>query len=334
MTTMKSFLGDQRGGTAILFGLMLLPLMAAVGAAVDDSRAANVRTAMQAAADAAALLLAREGGTLSNRGLTDRARQVFQANFHRPGAEVGQFEVEKTSTSIRVTAEGSVKTVIMGIFRIDTIKLSTVSEVGWGQNRIELALVLDNTLSMASSSKMPELKKAVRELLIDPGKGCARPRRHQDFNRAVRYPGERRRRQPQREPGSISMPMCERDLRVDRGDWRGCIADRDMPYDTDDAAPAQRQHPLPGRGVPHRFARTNPAADRQLPRPAHDRRGHASVRQHQHHDRRRLGPCLAEPKRPARSGGAVRNAARRKDHGRAHRRRQHAQSLHVQPRPD
>jgi Flp pilus assembly protein TadG len=77
MTTMKSFLSDQLGGTAILFGLMLLPLMAAVGAAVDYSRAANVRTAMQVAADAAALLLARDGGTLSNDRLAAGRGRFF-----------------------------------------------------------------------------------------------------------------------------------------------------------------------------------------------------------------------------------------------------------------
>jgi Flp pilus assembly protein TadG len=132
MTTIKSFWDDRRGGTAILFGLMLLPLMAAVGAAVDYSRAANVRTAMQAAADAAALLLARDGVALSNNRLAARAREVFLANFHRRDARVGVIDVEKTNRSIRVNAHGSVKTALMGIFRIDTINLSTTSEVGWG----------------------------------------------------------------------------------------------------------------------------------------------------------------------------------------------------------
>jgi Flp pilus assembly protein TadG len=54
MTRIKSFLDNQRGGTAILFGLLLLPIMAAVGAGTDHARATNVRTAVQAAVDAAA----------------------------------------------------------------------------------------------------------------------------------------------------------------------------------------------------------------------------------------------------------------------------------------
>src|SRR3954466_6113310 len=85
MNRIKSFPSDQRGATAILFGLLLLPLMAAVGAAVDYSRAANARTAMQTAVDAAALLAARDAGGLTTQGLTDRTRQAFLANFNKPG---------------------------------------------------------------------------------------------------------------------------------------------------------------------------------------------------------------------------------------------------------
>src|SRR5882762_3176190 len=175
MTRVKTFSSDQHGGVAILFGLLLLPVMAAVGAAIDYSRAANVRTAMQSAADAAALLAARDSGSLSDSGLADRARQAFLANFRKPDAALDPVRFEKTATAIRVSASGSIKTVIMGIFRIDSIKLAATGEAAWGQNKIELALVLDNTGSMASSNKMTELKKAVRDLLNTLQKASSDP---------------------------------------------------------------------------------------------------------------------------------------------------------------
>jgi Flp pilus assembly protein TadG len=80
MTRIKSFLHNQRGGTAILFGLLLLPIMAAIGAAIDYSRATNVRTARQAAADAAALLATRDAAGLRDAGLVARAQQRRIAN--------------------------------------------------------------------------------------------------------------------------------------------------------------------------------------------------------------------------------------------------------------
>ena len=50
---------DRNGGVAPLLALCLIPLVLAVGAAVDYSRAGSVRTAMQAAGNATALMLAK-----------------------------------------------------------------------------------------------------------------------------------------------------------------------------------------------------------------------------------------------------------------------------------
>ena len=50
---------DERGNTAVLFALALIPMMGFVGAAVDYSRATNFRAKMNQAADAAALVVAK-----------------------------------------------------------------------------------------------------------------------------------------------------------------------------------------------------------------------------------------------------------------------------------
>jgi Flp pilus assembly protein TadG len=51
----RRFAGDERGSTAIVFALALLPVMAAAGAALDYSRASQMRTKLQAVIDAAVL---------------------------------------------------------------------------------------------------------------------------------------------------------------------------------------------------------------------------------------------------------------------------------------
>jgi Flp pilus assembly protein TadG len=245
MTRITSFLHNQRGGTAILFGLLLLPIMAAVGAAIDYSRATNVRTAIQAAVDAAALLAARDATGLSDAGLVARAQQAFAANFHKAGAQIGPVEVVKTDTSIRVAATGSIKTAVMGIFHINAIKLTATSESAWGQNKIELALVLDNTGSMASLNKMTELKKAVRDLLTTLEK--ASPSRDAIRISIVPFDTQVNIGDDNRSAAWLDFDAdVARGLRISRQDWRGCVADRDMPYDTNDTSPVTSGTRYPG----------------------------------------------------------------------------------------
>ena len=53
----------------------------------------------------------------------------------------------------------------MSVFGQTPLPIASSTEVRWGIKRLELALVLDNTGSMAQNSKMMELKKASKNLL-------------------------------------------------------------------------------------------------------------------------------------------------------------------------
>src|SRR5262245_7395228 len=59
-TNVRALRRDQAANVMLTFGLLLVPIMGAAGAAVDYSRANSTRTAMQAALDAAALSLGKE----------------------------------------------------------------------------------------------------------------------------------------------------------------------------------------------------------------------------------------------------------------------------------
>ncbi len=59
-TTAARFARTERGNVAMMFAVMLPVLLTSLGAAIDYSRAANARSAMQAAADAAALMVSKE----------------------------------------------------------------------------------------------------------------------------------------------------------------------------------------------------------------------------------------------------------------------------------
>ena len=65
------FRRDQRGSIALLFGITVVPLIIAIGCAVDYSRAASVRSALQSAADAAgvAAVSAKSPGFLAAQAM-------------------------------------------------------------------------------------------------------------------------------------------------------------------------------------------------------------------------------------------------------------------------
>ena len=69
-----------------MMALAALPLFGFVGAAIDYSRAASARTAMQAALDASALMLSKDAQTMSAATLAQKTSDDFKAVFNRPDA--------------------------------------------------------------------------------------------------------------------------------------------------------------------------------------------------------------------------------------------------------
>jgi len=164
------FLHDRTAGVAPLLGLCLIPLLTAVGAAVDYSRAASVRTALQMALDSTALMLSKEAQGLSNDQISGKATNYFNALFHRP--EVNSVQVTQEfgspqlgSFSLKVTGTTTLPTIFWRFLGTDKVDINATGEVVWGIKKLNLALALDNTGSMSSNNKMTELKKAAHTLL-------------------------------------------------------------------------------------------------------------------------------------------------------------------------
>ena len=161
------FLQDRRGAVAPMFGLLVVPMVGLAGAAVDYSRANSVRTAMQAALDATALALSKDVTNLSSSQMTQKANDYFTANFHRP--EATSISITPTYTAnpstLTVTGTGSITTSFMKIMGVPSIAINSTATVTWGMTRLRVALVLDNTGSMAQNNKMSALKTAATNLL-------------------------------------------------------------------------------------------------------------------------------------------------------------------------
>ena len=164
------FWNNREGAIAPMLALSILPLMCAVGAAVDFSRISSARTAFQVALDSTALNLTKNAQNLEPDALNAKASDVFNALFTRPEAHDIDIKTSFTSPkpgSFDLTLTGSVKvdTVFGNFLGQKVVPMTASSTVEWGIKKLNLALVLDNTGSMGSSGKMAALKTAAHNLL-------------------------------------------------------------------------------------------------------------------------------------------------------------------------
>lgn len=163
-----AFRTARAGNVAITFALVSLPVIGAVGFAVDYSHANSVKTAMQAALDSTALMLSKDAATLSGSDLQSKAKTYFDALFTRPEAKSIAISATYSAaggSKVVVNGTAQVPTQFLGVIGYQNIQVGGSSTTAWGSTRLRVALALDNTGSMSSSGKMTALKSATKDLL-------------------------------------------------------------------------------------------------------------------------------------------------------------------------
>ena len=166
--TMRELRAANGANVTVTFALATIPMVGFVGAAVDYSHANSVKAAMQAAADSTALMVSKDAATLTTAALQTKANDYFKALFTRPeatGLTVNATYTTTNGSQVVVTASANVKANFMGLMGVSTMKVGVDSQVKWGNTRLRVALVLDNTGSMADDGKMPALISATKTLL-------------------------------------------------------------------------------------------------------------------------------------------------------------------------
>lgn len=167
---LRRFLRNADGGAAPFLALSLIPLMGFTGAAIDYSRANSVKASMQAALDSTGLILSKEAQDLSGDALGARLNAIFKAQFNPPEAQnvavSYQFSApQQGSFSLKLIGSATVPTRFATLIGTSELTVSTTAEILWGIKKLNLALALDNTGSMAQSGKMAALKTAAHNLL-------------------------------------------------------------------------------------------------------------------------------------------------------------------------
>jgi Flp pilus assembly protein TadG len=241
----RNFRGARDGNIVLTFALTLIPVMGLVGAAVDYSRANSARTAMQAAVDSTALMLSKDAPGLTNAQLAAKAQAVFSALFNR--TEVNNIVLTPVFTNpaqgnfkLDLTATGLVPTTFTKIFGQANLAINVNAEVLWGIRKLEVALALDNTGSMASSQKMTNLKLAAHNLLTTL-KNAAKTDGDVKvaivpFDTTVNL-GTSYKNNAWFEYGSLNCGWSSCTSSNWKSYWEGCVRDRTYPYDTQDDPP-------------------------------------------------------------------------------------------------
>jgi Mg-chelatase subunit ChlD len=241
--------------------VVAVPVMAAVGMAVDYSRVNAARTAFQVSLDATALMLSKDAATETSKALQTEATKTFNSLFSRP--EVTDVNVTPLYTSAggsKLTLNGTavVHTNFLGVIGIDHVDIKSLSVSSWGNTRLRVALVLDNTGSMASDGKMDALKTASHNLLTQLQQAAVHP---EDvyvsivpFSKDVNFGSDNYAQSWLRWDlweevnGSCSntsysnRTSCQSHSKVwtpaAHNTWNGCVTDRDQNFDTTNSAAA------------------------------------------------------------------------------------------------
>ena len=252
----------ERGNVAITFALVSIPLVVAVGGMIDYSRAVAARRAMQDAADATSLALSRQPNvsTMTASAMQSFATNYFKANFTNQDAQNLSLTPSYSATGPTVTINGSatVPMAFLGLIGLPSLGISTSSVTIWGQSRLRVALVLDNTGSMADSGKMTALKTATHNLLtqlqnVDTQTGdvyvslipfvkdvnAGASNYNQNWVRWDLWNAANGSCSSTRYSTQSSCISANRTWTPNNHNtWNGCVTDRDQDYDTINTAPA------------------------------------------------------------------------------------------------
>jgi Flp pilus assembly protein TadG len=165
IAALRRLVRDRRGALSPIFGLMIVPVIIGVGAAVDVGRAVSSRNNLQDAVDATVLALAHLPTTTPAATLETDAQIWLSANVTDRNLGPLHVTVTPTAGQLSVSATSTVSTTMAQVAGVSSIPISASSTVKWGLSHVELALVLDNTGSMSASNKLPTLISAASSLV-------------------------------------------------------------------------------------------------------------------------------------------------------------------------
>jgi Flp pilus assembly protein TadG len=159
-------LGDRSAGVAVFAALGMTTLLGSVGASIDVSRAYMIKGRLSQAVDAAALA---GGRVMSAATRDDDVRMFFAANY--PAGYLGvtptgpAIAVNGAMTEITVSSSAAVPMSFLNLFGMPYITVNATATATIARSNLEIAMVLDNTMSMLDNNKMTSLRTAATNFI-------------------------------------------------------------------------------------------------------------------------------------------------------------------------
>lgn len=147
------WLGDQQGAVAVTYALLIIPIVIAIGAALDFTLAYNAKDRMQGDLDAALLAAVKTLNSGDPAAVKGKVRTWFATQTNRGAYNLDDVTIDQSSYVVQARATASVPTMIMGVVGIDSLPIGASSAVaGPGTSYINIYLLLDTSASQMLAS--------------------------------------------------------------------------------------------------------------------------------------------------------------------------------------
>jgi len=149
----KLFLRDNQGNFGMVFGLIAMPLILAIGISFDYVRAYNARRDMQVDLDAAVLAAVNDIDALTEQKLREKVKLWFAAQSEMQTTRYvladAKITIDKTNRTINAVASGNVPTSLLQVANIEKIDVSVRTSVaGPAASYLNVYILLDKSASM------------------------------------------------------------------------------------------------------------------------------------------------------------------------------------------
>ncbi len=169
----RRFGSDAAGNMAMIFTISMFVILTGVGAAVDYARMTTTKSDLQNGTDFVALTVARElQDGKSEADVRSRLPGMLSADLKARGFTTSNidFTFDADASTVSVVAGGFIPSTFMEVLGIKTLSMSANSVATVGSERVEIAMVLDNTGSMLQNGKLDQLKLAATGMIDEIAK--------------------------------------------------------------------------------------------------------------------------------------------------------------------
>ena len=220
---------NQSGVTAVLYALLLAPMLGIIALAVDYSRMKREENVEQVSVDAAALAVAslKSAGDYTDAEAIAMGKATFAANYKdlRGVTTAGEPTITIVDQKVTVTYSHAVKAYFLGLFGRPELDVGVTSTAFIKKPlKLEIVLVLDYSSSMNSKGKYQAMRDAAIDLV-------------EELSLEINNTGHKFGLVPFAREVYATLPSDHVVGQPAGGTWTNCTKDREYPYNTETSTP-------------------------------------------------------------------------------------------------